>query len=49
VREDVLAGLSLEEDAEEHLRELTAVLDATRKQMAERLEEAGTDAPANCS
>ncbi|WTW80303.1 DUF4158 domain-containing protein [Streptomyces sp. NBC_00009] len=30
VREDVLAaGLSLEEDAEEHLRELTEVLDAT--------------------
>ncbi len=44
VREDVLAGLSLEEDAEEHLRELTAVLDATWKQMAERLEEAGTGA-----
>ncbi|WSN50102.1 Tn3 family transposase [Streptomyces sp. NBC_01296] len=42
--EDVLAGLSLEEDSEEHLRELTAVLDATWKQMAERLEEAGADA-----
>ncbi|MDH2388781.1 hypothetical protein QCN29_08270 [Streptomyces sp. HNM0663] len=44
MREDVLAGLSLQEDAEEHLRELTAVLDAAWKQMAERLEEAGADA-----
>jgi TnpA family transposase len=44
VREDVLAGLSLEQDAEEHLRELTEVLDAAWKQMAERLEEAGADA-----
>ncbi|WP_069734999.1 Tn3 family transposase [Streptomyces sp. EN27] len=44
VREDVLAGLSLDEDAEAHLRELTAVLDATWRQMAERLEEAGADA-----
>jgi TnpA family transposase len=44
VREDVLAGLSLDEDAEAHLGELTAVLDATWRQMAERLEEAGADA-----
>jgi TnpA family transposase len=44
VRKDVLAGLSLEEDAERHLRELVDVLDATWKQMAERLEEAGDDA-----
>ena len=44
VREDVLAGLSLDEDAEWHLRELVDVLDATWKQMAERLEEAGDDA-----
>ncbi|MCX4548221.1 MULTISPECIES: Tn3 family transposase [unclassified Streptomyces] len=44
VREDVLAGLSLDEDAEQHLRELVDVLDATWKQMAERLEEAGDDA-----
>ena len=44
VREDVLAGLSLEEDAEEHLRKLTEALDATWKQMAGRLEEAGADA-----
>ncbi|MFI5809075.1 Tn3 family transposase [Streptomyces sp. NPDC051561] len=44
VREDVLAGLSLDEDAERHLRELVDVLDATWKQMAERLEEAGPDA-----
>lgn len=44
VREDVLAGLSLTEDAVVHLTELTAVLDATWKQMAERLEEAGPDA-----
>lgn len=32
VREDVLAGLSLDDDAEAHLRELTAVLDATWRQ-----------------
>jgi TnpA family transposase len=44
VREDVLAGLSLDEDAERHLRELVDVLDATWKQMAERLAEAGADA-----
>ncbi|GGR66765.1 hypothetical protein GCM10010282_69670 [Streptomyces roseolus] len=44
VREDVLAGLSLDEDAERHLRELVDVLDATWKQMAERLQEAGPDA-----
>lgn len=43
-REDVLAGLSLPEDAEQHLRELIDVLDATWKQMAERLQEAGADA-----
>ncbi|MER6917054.1 Tn3 family transposase [Streptomyces sp. NPDC000594] len=44
VREDVLAGLSLDEDAAQHLAELCAVLDATWRQMAERLEEAGADA-----
>ncbi|MEV8181407.1 DUF4158 domain-containing protein [Specibacter sp. NPDC078692] len=44
VREDILAGLSLEEDAEAHLRELVEVLDATWRQTAERLEEAGDDA-----
>ncbi|MGB8946635.1 MAG: Tn3 family transposase [Streptomyces sp.] len=44
VREDVLAGLSLDEDVERHLRELVDVLDATWRQMAERLEEAGPDA-----
>lgn len=44
VREDILAGLSLDEDAEAHLRELLEVLDATWRQMAERLEEAGDDA-----
>lgn len=44
VREDVLAGLSLDENAEQHLRELIEVLDATWRQMAERLEEAGADA-----
>lgn len=44
VREDVLIGLSLTEDAEEHLKELIGVLDATWKQMAERLAEAGDDA-----
>jgi hypothetical protein len=40
----VLAGLSLDEDAEEHLAELVRVLDAAWKQMAERLEEAGDNA-----
>ncbi|BFP50705.1 hypothetical protein SCMC78_05120 [Streptomyces sp. CMC78] len=44
MREDVLAGLSLDEGAEQHLRELTAVLDATWRQMAERLQEAGPNA-----
>jgi TnpA family transposase len=44
VREDVLAGLSLEAPVEEHLAELVRVLDAAWKQMAERLEEAGADA-----
>ncbi|MDX3225445.1 hypothetical protein PV419_06930 [Streptomyces sp. ME19-01-6] len=44
VREDVLAGLSLDENAAQRLGELIEVLDATWKQMAERLEEAGTDA-----
>jgi len=44
VREDVLAGLSLEEDAEQHLKELVDVLDATWNQLGERLEEAGADA-----
>jgi len=42
VREDVLAGLSLEENGEQHLKDLVEVLDATRRQMAERLEEAGS-------
>lgn len=44
VRDDVLAGLSLDADAEQHLKDLVAVLDAAWKQMAERLEEAGDDA-----
>ncbi|MFJ9181379.1 Tn3 family transposase [Streptomyces sp. NPDC102360] len=44
VREDVLAGLSLEAPVEEHLAQLVRVLDAAWKQMAERLEEAGVDA-----
>lgn len=44
VREEVLAGLSLERPVEEHLAELVRVLDAAWKQMAERLEEAGADA-----
>ncbi|MEU9428685.1 Tn3 family transposase [Streptomyces sp. NPDC048342] len=44
VREEVLIALSLTEDAEEHLKELIGVLDATWKQMAERLAEAGDDA-----
>nr|WP_234332063.1 Tn3 family transposase [Streptomyces sp. NRRL F-5650] len=44
VREDLLAGLSLDEDAEQHLKDLVAVLDAAWKQMAERLEEVGSEA-----
>nr|WP_234375755.1 DUF4158 domain-containing protein [Streptomyces sp. CB01373] len=44
VREDVLAGLSLDENADQHLGELIEALDAMWKQMAERLEEAGADA-----
>ncbi|MEV8547009.1 Tn3 family transposase [Streptomyces sp. NPDC051572] len=44
VREDVLAGLSLEENGEQHLKDLVEVLDAMWKQMAERLAEAGSDA-----
>jgi hypothetical protein len=39
-----LAGLSLDEGAEQHLTDLVAVLDAAWKQMAERLEEAGAGA-----
>jgi hypothetical protein len=42
VREDVLAALSLEENGEQHLKDLVEVLDETRKQRAERLEEAGS-------
>ncbi|GAA3466279.1 hypothetical protein [Nonomuraea roseola] len=41
VREDVLAGLSLEVPVEEHLADLVRGLDAGWKQLAERLEEAG--------
>ncbi|MET8145780.1 hypothetical protein ABZU32_36220 [Sphaerisporangium sp. NPDC005288] len=44
MRADVLAGLSLSEDAGEHLAQLTRGLDAAWRQMADRLEEAGTDA-----
>ncbi|TMR93937.1 Tn3 family transposase [Nonomuraea basaltis] len=44
VRPDVLAGLSLTEDAAEHLAQLTRGLDAAWRQMADRLEEAGADA-----
>lgn len=44
VREDVLAGLSLDMPVTEHLAELVWALDAGWKQMAERLEAAGKDA-----
>ncbi|GAA0902367.1 hypothetical protein GCM10009574_091000 [Streptomyces asiaticus] len=44
MRADVLAGLSLAEDAEERLAQLTRGLDAAWRQMADRLEEAGADA-----
>lgn len=44
MRGDVLAGLSLTEDAETHLAQLTRALDAAWRQMADRLAEAGDDA-----
>jgi hypothetical protein len=44
MRADVLAGLSLTEDAGEHLAQLTRGLDAAWRQMADRLEDAGDDA-----
>ncbi|GAU71421.1 transposase TnpA [Streptomyces sp. NBRC 110611] len=44
MREDVLAGLSLDERVEDHLDGLVQVLDAAWRQMAERLAEAGDDA-----
>lgn len=44
VREDTLAGLSLNEPVEEHLKGRVKALDAARQLMAERLEEAGQDA-----
>lgn len=43
MRGDVLAGLSLTEDAETHLAQLTRALDAAWRQMADRLAEAGDD------
>ncbi|MDO0916965.1 Tn3 family transposase [Streptomyces sp. DT2A-34] len=43
MREDVLAGLSLDMPVEEHLAALVTALDAAWKQMAERLETAGQD------
>ncbi|WSQ55727.1 hypothetical protein OG507_00550 [Streptomyces sp. NBC_01217] len=42
MRADVLAGLSLTEDAGEYLTQLTRGLDAAWRQMADRLEEAAT-------
>ncbi|MGJ5895784.1 Tn3 family transposase [Streptomyces sp. V2] len=44
MKADVLAGLSLSEDAGEHLAQLTRVLDAAWRQMADRLAEAGDEA-----
>jgi TnpA family transposase len=44
VREDTLAGLSLNESVEEHLKGRVKALDAAWQLMAERLEEAGQDA-----
>ncbi|MFJ7271998.1 Tn3 family transposase [Streptomyces sp. NPDC099050] len=43
VREDVLAGLSLDMPVEEHLTALVTALDVAWKQMAQRLEAAGPD------
>lgn len=44
VREDILAGLSLNEPVEEHLKGRVKALDAAWQLMAERLEEAGQEA-----
>jgi TnpA family transposase len=44
VREDVLAGLSLDMPVTEHLAELMAGLDAAWQQMAARMDEAGPEA-----
>ncbi|GHF98828.1 MULTISPECIES: hypothetical protein [Amycolatopsis] len=44
VREDVLAGLSLDMPVTEHLAELTAGLDSAWQQMATRMDEAGPEA-----
>ncbi|GAA2511667.1 hypothetical protein GCM10010406_54850 [Streptomyces thermolineatus] len=44
MKADVLAGLSLSEDAVEHLDQLIRGLDAAWRQMADRLEEAGDEA-----
>lgn len=44
MRGDVLAGLSLTEDADEHLAQLVRGLDAAWRQMADRLEETEDDA-----
>jgi TnpA family transposase len=44
VRHDVLAGLSLQAPVGEHLASLSRGLDAAWRQMAERLDEAGTEA-----
>jgi hypothetical protein len=41
VREDVLAGLSLQDPVEEHLAALVKALDAAWRRMADRLAEAG--------
>nr|BEK69259.1 hypothetical protein KPHV_64860 [Kitasatospora purpeofusca] len=41
VRDEVLAGLSLQQGVDEHLESLTRGLDAAWRQMAARLEEAG--------
>lgn len=43
VREDVLAGLSLDMPVEEHLAALVTALDAAWRQTADRLETAGQD------
>lgn len=44
VRQDVLAGLSLDTPVIEHLAELTGGLDAAWRQMAARMDEAGPEA-----
>ena len=45
VRDEVLTGLGLTEAADRHLAELTRELDASWQLLADRMAEAGADAP----